>query len=73
VVTLGCGQVVRTRLLVGADGPNSVVRRDNGLESTGTKYNQTAVVATLNLSLPSPVSEPYQCRAPMNTDHEHRP
>lgn len=53
VVTLGGGQQVKTRLLVGADGPNSVVRKDNGLESGGIKYDQTAVVATVNLSLPS--------------------
>lgn len=52
------GTTIKTRLLIGADGPNSVVRRDNGLEAVSHKYDQMAMVATLNIAAPSPDEAP---------------
>lgn len=43
----GDGRVVRTRLVVGADGPDSAVRRLAGITTHGHDYRQTAVVATV--------------------------
>ncbi|THH08534.1 hypothetical protein EW145_g2651 [Phellinidium pouzarii] len=42
------GEVLRARLLVGADGPNSPVRSYAGIESYGWAYDTRAIVATLN-------------------------
>ena len=38
---------IAARLLVGADGPNSLVRKFAKIESRGWSYNRTGVVATL--------------------------
>ncbi|KAI5120265.1 hypothetical protein M0805_004601 [Coniferiporia weirii] len=42
------GGILRARLLVGADGPNSPVRSYAGIESYGWAYDTRAIVATLN-------------------------
>ncbi|OSD05256.1 ubiquinone biosynthesis hydrox [Trametes coccinea BRFM310] len=47
LVHLSDGRVLRTRLLVGADGFNSPVRAYAGIQSYGWAYDTTAVVATL--------------------------
>ncbi|KAH8116514.1 ubiquinone biosynthesis hydrox [Phellopilus nigrolimitatus] len=41
------GMILRARLLVGADGPNSPVRSYAGIESYGWAYDSRAIVATL--------------------------
>jgi len=48
----GDGRVVRTRLVVGADGPDSAVRRLAGITMHGRDYRQTAVVATVKTNNP---------------------
>ena len=35
---------------IGADGPNSMVRRDSGIPTVKWNYDQSAVVAVLHLS-----------------------
>ena len=35
---------------IGADGPNSMVRRDSGIPTVRWNYDQSAVVAVLHLS-----------------------
>ncbi len=42
VVGLSSGKGVRARLLVGADGPNSPVRRYAGIGDYGWAYNRKA-------------------------------
>ncbi|KAI4879787.1 hypothetical protein NFI96_027200 [Prochilodus magdalenae] len=49
-VTLASGQTLQTKLLVGADGPNSMVRREAGIPTVKWNYDQSAVVAVLHLS-----------------------
>lgn len=49
VVTLSNGQVLQTRLLVGADGQNSPVRNYAEIESRGWSYDRFGVVGTLKL------------------------
>ncbi|XP_058511617.1 ubiquinone biosynthesis monooxygenase COQ6, mitochondrial isoform X2 [Ochotona princeps] len=49
-VTLGDGSTLQTKLLVGADGHNSVVRQAAGIRNVSWNYDQSAVVATLHLS-----------------------
>ncbi len=46
-VTLDNGDLFRTRLLVGADGANSRVRKFAGIETVSWAYDQTAIVATV--------------------------
>ncbi|RIB04194.1 hypothetical protein C2G38_2008486 [Gigaspora rosea] len=46
---LSNGKVLKTRLLIGADGINSVVRSFASIESLGWDYNARAVVATLQV------------------------
>ncbi|OBZ66876.1 Ubiquinone biosynthesis monooxygenase COQ6, mitochondrial [Grifola frondosa] len=48
LVHLSDGRVLRTRLLVGADGLNSPVRAYAGIQSYGWAYDTHAIVATLN-------------------------
>jgi 2-octaprenylphenol hydroxylase len=49
-LTLGDGRALNAKLLVGADGANSWVREQAGIETTGWAYDQTAVVATIKTS-----------------------
>ncbi|KPP68286.1 hypothetical protein Z043_113045 [Scleropages formosus] len=49
-VTLANGETLQTRLLIGADGPNSMVRREAGIPAVKWNYDQSAVVAVLRLS-----------------------
>lgn len=52
LVTLENGEVYKTRLLVGADGFNSPVRKFSKIESRGWFYNRFGVVATMKLEYP---------------------
>ncbi|XP_030642238.1 ubiquinone biosynthesis monooxygenase COQ6, mitochondrial [Chanos chanos] len=52
-VTLANGQTLQTKLLIGADGPNSMVRREAGIPTVKWNYDQSAVVAVLHLSEPT--------------------
>lgn len=60
VVNTSDGQSHRCRLLVGADGANSMIRQSAGMKSFGWSYGQQAVVGTVKLDVhptdPSPVS-----------------
>ncbi|QLG70182.1 hypothetical protein HG535_0A01210 [Zygotorulaspora mrakii] len=57
LVTLDNGEVYKTRLLVGADGFNSPVRKFSRIPSRGWSYNAFGVVATMKLEYP-----PYKIR-----------
>ncbi|KAL7862026.1 hypothetical protein SRHO_G00134670 [Serrasalmus rhombeus] len=52
-VTLASGQTLHTKLLIGADGPNSMVRKEAGIPTVKWNYDQSAVVAVLHLSEPT--------------------
>uniref|UniRef100_A0A8D3DP31 Ubiquinone biosynthesis monooxygenase COQ6, mitochondrial n=1 Tax=Scophthalmus maximus TaxID=52904 RepID=A0A8D3DP31_SCOMX len=52
-VTLASGETLQTKLLIGADGPNSMVRRELGIPTVKWNYDQSAVVAVLHLSEPT--------------------
>ncbi|XP_053488752.1 ubiquinone biosynthesis monooxygenase COQ6, mitochondrial isoform X1 [Ictalurus furcatus] len=52
-VTLANGCTLQTKLLIGADGPNSMVRREAGIPTIKWNYDQSAVVAVLHLSEPT--------------------
>ncbi|KAG7466425.1 hypothetical protein MATL_G00164600 [Megalops atlanticus] len=52
-VKLADGQTLQTRLLIGADGPNSMVRQEAGIPTVKWNYDQSAVVAVLHLSEPT--------------------
>ncbi|XP_036590202.1 ubiquinone biosynthesis monooxygenase COQ6, mitochondrial [Trichosurus vulpecula] len=52
-ITLADGRQLQTKLLIGADGQNSGVRRAAGIQNVCWPYNQSAVVATLHLSEPT--------------------
>ncbi|KAJ7399537.1 Ubiquinone biosynthesis monooxygenase COQ6, mitochondrial [Pitangus sulphuratus] len=49
-IELADGRRLQTKLLIGADGHNSVVRREAGIKNIEHQYDQSAVVATLHLS-----------------------
>uniref|UniRef100_A0A4W4GCA6 Ubiquinone biosynthesis monooxygenase COQ6, mitochondrial n=1 Tax=Electrophorus electricus TaxID=8005 RepID=A0A4W4GCA6_ELEEL len=49
-VTLADGRTLKTKLLIGADGSNSMVRREAGIPTVKWNYDQSAVVAVLHLS-----------------------
>ncbi|XP_062503779.1 ubiquinone biosynthesis monooxygenase COQ6, mitochondrial-like isoform X2 [Corticium candelabrum] len=51
--TLSNSSLLNTKLLIGADGATSTVRRAANMENYSYSYNQMAVVATLQLSEPS--------------------
>ncbi|CAL1529407.1 unnamed protein product [Lymnaea stagnalis] len=48
-LTLNDGTVLKAKLLIGADGMNSVVRKEAGFHTIKRDYGQSAVVATLIL------------------------
>lgn len=48
-VQLENGDIVTSKLLVGADGPNSFIRNKASISTTDYDYEQSAVVATLNI------------------------
>uniref|UniRef100_A0A3P9KD46 Coenzyme Q6, monooxygenase n=1 Tax=Oryzias latipes TaxID=8090 RepID=A0A3P9KD46_ORYLA len=52
-VTLANGETLQTKLLIGADGPNSMVRQELGIPTVKWNYDQSAVVAVLHLSEPT--------------------
>ncbi|XP_020841966.1 ubiquinone biosynthesis monooxygenase COQ6, mitochondrial isoform X1 [Phascolarctos cinereus] len=52
-ITLANGRQLQTKLLIGADGHNSGVRRASGIQNVCWPYDQSAVVATLHLSEPT--------------------
>ena len=49
---LPSGQILQARLLIGAEGRNSAVREMLGIEVTTWEYAQTAIVCTIEHSLP---------------------
>ncbi len=51
-VTLGDGRAIAARLLVGADGRNSRVRRAAGINVTEWRYDQAAIVTTVTHARP---------------------
>jgi 2-polyprenylphenol 6-hydroxylase len=51
-LTLSAGQVLRAKLLVGADGRDSWVRQQMGLSSQHDAYNELGVVANFRTELP---------------------
>ncbi|XP_038072685.1 ubiquinone biosynthesis monooxygenase COQ6, mitochondrial-like [Patiria miniata] len=52
-VELASGKILKTRILIGADGSNSVIRRLCDIPYVHWQYDQSAVVATLRLSEPT--------------------
>lgn len=52
-VALASGETLQTKLLIGADGQNSMVRRALGIPTVKWNYDQSAVVAVLRLSEPT--------------------
>lgn len=51
-IELTSGERLQARLVVGADGVRSRVRQAAGLASRGWRYDQTAIVATVEISEP---------------------
>lgn len=51
-VTLEAGDVMNCRLLIGADGGNSIVRKACNIRSLSWRYPQTAVVSTIQTEKP---------------------
>ncbi|XP_071794453.1 ubiquinone biosynthesis monooxygenase COQ6, mitochondrial-like [Asterias amurensis] len=49
-IKLANGKSIKTRLLIGADGPNSLIRTLSDVPMIQWQYDQSAVVATLRLS-----------------------
>ncbi|XP_028575843.2 ubiquinone biosynthesis monooxygenase COQ6, mitochondrial isoform X1 [Podarcis muralis] len=49
-IDLANGRRLQTKLLIGADGQNSIVRKAAGIQNIQYQYGQSAVVATLHLS-----------------------
>ncbi|XP_040189661.1 ubiquinone biosynthesis monooxygenase COQ6, mitochondrial [Rana temporaria] len=49
-IELADGQKLHTKLVIGADGQNSMVRSSAGMKTIQWSYNHVAVVATLQLS-----------------------
>uniref|UniRef100_A0A8C4RBI0 Ubiquinone biosynthesis monooxygenase COQ6, mitochondrial n=1 Tax=Eptatretus burgeri TaxID=7764 RepID=A0A8C4RBI0_EPTBU len=52
-VELADGKVLQTRLLIAADGINSLARESSGIRTIRCDYDQTAIVATLHLAEPT--------------------
>ena len=66
-VALSNDRTLATRLLVGADGPNSPVRTFADIQSRGWDYGQHGVVATLHLSEEPDANVAYQRFLPTGT------
>ncbi|XP_034273970.1 ubiquinone biosynthesis monooxygenase COQ6, mitochondrial [Pantherophis guttatus] len=49
-IDLADGRRFQTKLLIGADGQNSLIRKAVGIQNIHYQYDQSAVVATLHLS-----------------------
>ncbi|KAJ7344982.1 hypothetical protein JRQ81_000932 [Phrynocephalus forsythii] len=49
-IDLADGRRLQTKLLIGADGQNSLVRKAAGIQNIQYRYDQSSVVATLHLS-----------------------
>ncbi|ETE64145.1 Ubiquinone biosynthesis monooxygenase COQ6, partial [Ophiophagus hannah] len=49
-IDLADGRRFQTKLLIGADGQNSLIRKAAGIQNINYQYDQSAVVATLHLS-----------------------
>ncbi|XP_063146149.1 ubiquinone biosynthesis monooxygenase COQ6, mitochondrial isoform X1 [Candoia aspera] len=49
-IDLTDGRRLQTKLLIGADGQNSMIRKAAGIQNIQYQYDQSAVVATLHLS-----------------------
>uniref|UniRef100_A0A6J0UQC2 Ubiquinone biosynthesis monooxygenase COQ6, mitochondrial n=2 Tax=Pogona vitticeps TaxID=103695 RepID=A0A6J0UQC2_9SAUR len=49
-IDLADGRRLQTKLLIGADGQNSVVRKAAGIQNIQYRYDQSSIVATLHLS-----------------------
>ncbi|XP_044292884.1 ubiquinone biosynthesis monooxygenase COQ6, mitochondrial isoform X1 [Varanus komodoensis] len=49
-IDLADGHRLQTKLLIGADGQNSMIRKAAGIQKIQYQYDQSAVVATLHLS-----------------------
>jgi 2-octaprenylphenol hydroxylase len=52
VITLNDGRLLQARLLVGADGADSAVRRAAGIETQSLNLNQKGIVATVTTEKP---------------------
>ncbi|XP_043553016.1 ubiquinone biosynthesis monooxygenase COQ6, mitochondrial [Chiloscyllium plagiosum] len=52
-IELADGSKLQASVLIGADGPNSMVRQSAGIQTMQWKYDQSAVVATLRLAEPT--------------------
>lgn len=52
-VTLKSGNSIQTRLLVGADGANSIVRQTAEIPTIGWSYNQNGLVCSVKLAQPN--------------------
>jgi len=53
-VTLNSGKVISAALVIGADGPNSRVRRALGIQQQYWTYNQQGLVAVISKQKPNP-------------------
>ena len=62
-VQLGEGEEIRGRLLVGADGARSLVRKESGIRAVSKSYRQRALVATVSL-LSGPLDRTWQAFTP---------
>ncbi|EEB08828.1 monooxygenase Coq6 [Schizosaccharomyces japonicus yFS275] len=60
VLTIANVGTISTKLLVGADGRNSLVRSAAGIELPGWSYNTSAVVGTLSIEAPDDPCIGYQ-------------
>lgn len=52
LLELGNGRQIRARLVIGADGRQSAVRREAGIRTIDWSYNQTGIVCTVQHDLP---------------------
>jgi len=57
LLTCANGETHSARVVVGADGANSLVREISGLETVGWDHGQSGIVATLDVSPPESDSE----------------